>query len=90
MATTRKSATAAEALGTGVPFTFGGVDYTVTPTAEWTFEALEAFEDGKVATFIRVILGEEQTATFRATKPTVTTLKEFVVELQKALGLAGN
>lgn len=90
MPTTRKTATAAEALGTGVPFTFAGVDYLVAPTSEWPFEALEAFEDGKVATFIRAVLGEEQTATFRATKPTVTVLKDFVVELQKALGLAGN
>jgi hypothetical protein len=87
---TTKSPTAAEALAAPIPVTFGGVDYDVLPSSEWPFEALEAFEDGKVATFLRHILGEEQTAAFRETKPTVATVREFVVALQGALGIAGN
>lgn len=87
---TTKSPTAAEALGESTPMTFRGVDYDVLPTSEWPFEALEAFEDGKVATFLRLVLGEDQIAAFRETKPTVAVFQEFVVELQAALGIAGN
>jgi len=88
--TARKSPTAAEALGEHVPFTFAGVDYSVTPTSQWPFEAIEAFEDGKVATFLRLVLGDDQVAAFRATSPTVATLLELVVELQSVLGISGN
>lgn len=91
MAATRtKNPTAAEALGAPIPFTFEGVDYSVPTSADWPFEALEAFEDNKVATFLRLVLGEDQIAAFRATKPSVGKFQELVVELQKALGIAGN
>lgn len=88
--TARKNPTAAEALGEHVPFTFAGVDYSVPPTSQWPFEALEAFEAGKVATFLRLVLGDDQVAAFRATKPTVATFQALVVELQDALGISGN
>lgn len=91
MATPRKtSATAAEALGERVPLTFEGVDYLVLPSTEWPYEALEAFEQEKIATFLRLILGEEQHDAFKATKPTVAKLREFIPAIQKALGIAGN
>jgi len=90
MTTRKPNPTAAEALSSHVPLTFNGVDYSLAPSSEWPFEALEAFEDGKVATFLRLVLGDEQTAAFRATKPTVSDFQEFVVELQKALGISGN
>jgi len=92
MASTRtpKTATAAEALGERIPLTFGGVDYLILPSSDWPYEALEAFEDGKIATFLRHILGDEQHAAFKATKPTVSTVGEFIQAAQKALGISGN
>lgn len=88
--TTRKSPAAAEALAQKIPFTARGVDFELTPSAEWDFEAIEAFEQGKIATFLRMILGDKQYAAFKATKPKVADVDDFVIGLQKALGIAGN
>lgn len=88
--TTRKSPAAAEALAEKIPFTSRGVDFELDPSSEWDFEAIEAFENGRIATFLRLILGEKQYAAFKATKPKVGDVDAFVMELQKALGIAGN
>lgn len=85
-----KSAAAAEALGEKIPFTARGVDLLLDPSSEWDFEAIEAFEAGKIATFLRLILGDKQYAAFKATKPKVGDVDAFVMDLQKALGIAGN
>jgi hypothetical protein len=91
MATARKTnPSAAEALGDRIPVSFGGVDYLVTTSADWPYEALEAYEDGKIATFLRHVLGDEQHAAFKATRPRVATVNEFVDALTKALGVSGN
>lgn len=82
--------TAAEALGDKVPFAHGGVDYLLDPAAEWTIDALEAYEAGRVTTFLRSILGEEQYAAYRATSPKVGQINEFMTGIQKALGIQGN
>lgn len=89
--TARKSnATAAEALGEKVPFSHNGVDYLVPTSADWPYAALEAFETGKIATFLRLILGDAQHAAFVATGPKVSDVNGFVESMQKALGIAGN
>lgn len=82
--------TAAEVLGDRIPFSYGGVDYFVLPSLEWSYDALEAFENGRLAAFLREILGEEQHAAFKATKPKVADVNDFIVGMQKALGFAGN
>jgi len=89
-ATRKTTPSAAEALGDRIPVTFGGVDYLVTTSADWPYEALEAYEDGKIATFLRHVLGDEQHSTFKATRPKVSTVNEFVDALTKALGVSGN
>lgn len=86
----KKPASAAEATAETVPFTHNGVDYELTPSSEWDYEALEAFENGKIATFLRLILGDAQHAAFKATRPKVNDVNTFVVEIQKALGIQGN
>ena len=88
--TSRKSPAAAEALGESIPFHFDGVDYELVPTSEWPFEAVEEFENGRVAAFLALVLGAEQYAAFKATKPKLGRVNEFVTELQKAVGIAGN
>lgn len=85
-----KSAAAAEALSEKVPFTARGVDFLLDPSSEWDFEAIEAFEEGRIAAFLKLILGEKQYAAFKATKPKVGDVDAFVLDLQKALGIAGN
>ncbi|WGH21362.1 tail assembly chaperone [Arthrobacter phage Emotion] len=85
-----KNPTAAEAMGDKVPFTFDGVDYLLTPTSEWPFAALEEFENGRIAAFLKLVLDPEQYEKFKATKPTVGRTNEFVTAFQAALGLQGN
>jgi len=82
--------TAAEALAEKVPFTYNGVDYQLEPTSEWSYEVLEAFEDGRLSSFLRGVLGDEQHEKFKATKPRVKDLEGFVLGLQGALGISGN
>ena len=90
MTARKTNPTAAEALDERVPFTFAGVDYLMPATSAWPFEALEAFEDEKIATFLRHVLGTEQMEAFRMTRPTVADFQAFVVAMQKALGIPGN
>jgi len=87
---TTKSPTAAEALGEKLPFTYNGEEYLVDPTSEWTYDVLEAYEDGRLVGFLRGVLGDEQHERFKATKPRVREINDFVTELQSALGIAGN
>lgn len=88
--TTRKSPTAAEALNEPIEFTWRDHKYIVPATAQWPYEALEAFEEGKLSGFLRALLGDEQHAAFKAEKPLVADMTDFIEEMQKALGIAGN
>ena len=90
MPAAKKNPTAAEALGESVPMTYNGVDYLVPPASEWDYEALEAFEEGRIAGFLKAVLGEEQHAAFKATRPKVSDVNGLVEAIQKALGIAGN
>lgn len=90
MTAPKKNPSAAEALSDKVPFTFNGVDYLVTPSADWEYEALEAFEAGRIVTFLRMILGPEQHNAFKATHPKIADVNAFVEAIQKALGILGN
>lgn len=84
-----KTPAAAEALGEQIPFTFQGEDFVVAPSSEWPFEAIEVFEVGQVAAFLRLVLGDDQYA--RLTKgANVGKVNDFVVVLQRAVGIAGN
>ncbi|USL85078.1 tail assembly chaperone [Arthrobacter phage SWEP2] len=87
--TARKTPAAAEALGENIPFTFQGEDWVVAPSSEWPFEAVEVFEVGQIAAFLRLVLDDEQYK--RLTKgATVGKVNDFVVALQKAVGIQGN
>lgn len=87
---TQKPAAAHEALGEKIPFSYRDVDYLVDPTSEWDFEAVENFENGRIATFLRLVLGDEQYAAMKKTNRTVGEVDTFAEELQKALGIQGN
>jgi len=87
-----KSAQAAEALDVAAPrpFTFDGATYHAFPTDEWTFDALEAYEEGHLARFVREIMPPADYAAFRATKPKVGQIRDFVTALMGGLGVEGN
>ncbi|AYN59101.1 tail assembly chaperone [Arthrobacter phage Yang] len=88
--TSPKTPAAAEALGESIPFTFDGQDFTVLPSSEWSFDALEAYETGRVLAFLQEILDGDSYATLRAMKPKASVLGDFVIALQRAAGIAGN
>lgn len=88
--TSPKTPAAAEALGEMIPFTFDGHDYAVYPSSEWSFDALEAYEAGRILAFLKGILDDESFAQLRATKPKAAVIGDFVVALQKAVGISGN
>lgn len=58
-----------------------GVTYTVAAEPMNDVEVLEAVEDQKYATCARAILGSDQWATYKASKPTATELLEFIAKL---------
>lgn len=79
----RKSA----ALSTAIDVEFEGETYSIPPAEEWSLDVLEAFEDGKVATMVRSLVGPAQYATFRSVPRTTKDLGRFVEAIQGALGL---
>jgi hypothetical protein len=85
-----KSAAAAEALGESIPFTFQGESFSVQPSSEWGFDALEDYENGRILRFLSQILDEDAWAKLRALKPKASVVGEFVLAVQKAVGIAGN
>ncbi|WGH21088.1 tail assembly chaperone [Arthrobacter phage Cassia] len=86
---TAKTPAAAEALGESIPFTFDGQDFSVLPSSEWSFDALEAYETGRVLAFLQEILDGDSYQTLRAMKPKASVLGDFVIALQRAAGIAG-
>ena len=54
------------------PVTFRALRLSVPPSMEWPAEAFEAFEDGKLITAVREILGDDQWALVKAERPKAT------------------
>lgn len=80
-----------EAKGQKISFQYDGETFEVLPPAEWDVEALEAVEDQKIVTCIRLILGDEQWKRFKARPRTVGDLNAlFAVMQARALGPSGN
>ena len=85
--------TAPKALAPAAPvsssFKFEDETYTITAADDWSLDALEAYEDGKVATLIREILGANQWATFKSNPRKVADLTALFEAAQVAMA-AGN
>ena len=47
-------------------FEYDGETYSVPPADDWSLEALEAVDEGKMTTAVRELLGEEQYAKFKS------------------------
>lgn len=87
---TKTPAVVAEALGQPIEFEFGGVEYAIENTEKWPYEALVALEEGRLVTFLRMVLGEDQHEAFRATAPAVEDVNGLVEAMQAAAGISGN
>lgn len=69
--------------------TFDGATYSIPEAEEWTVETLLAYEDGKVGSTVRALLGPVQWATFTEKPRTVRDLKDLFEVIGEALD-AGN
>ncbi|WP_146079163.1 hypothetical protein [Pseudoclavibacter sp. RFBA6] len=93
MATARKTApVAAEASKTpdARPVPFRGHVYHVLPTTEWPYDALVAFEDGRIASLLRLILVDGDHEKLLEAKLKVGEIREFISAMQGSLGIEGN
>ncbi|WNT44333.1 tail assembly chaperone [Microbacterium phage Mabodamaca] len=81
---------AAEALAADIAFTFEGHEYTVPPSSEWSIDALEAYENGRILAMLRDVLDEDVFAAFRSRHKKVAELNAFMEAIQKAQGISGN
>lgn len=89
--TTKTNPVAAEATGAEtLEFEYDGETYGVRPTSSWSLDALEAFEDGRIASLLREVLAPGDYARFRKGHNTVAELTELVEAMQDVLGVAGN
>lgn len=68
---------------------FEGANYTIPAADEWPVDALIAYEDGKIATLLRELLGTEQWGRFTKTPRKVSDLTALFKEIEKGLD-AGN
>lgn len=73
-----------------LPFDFEGATYHAIPTIDWTFEALEAFEEGRLVGFLKSVLPADDYARFRATNPRVSKVRDFFEALTAGAGVEGN
>lgn len=90
MVASKAAAVKAEALETAVPFTYDGESYTIAPSKDWDLDALEAFEDGRIAACVRLVLGADQWRQFRAKQRTIGDLNGLFAKAQEAAGIEGN
>jgi hypothetical protein len=75
------------ALRAQIPFRYGGHDYLVPPAVDWMHEAEALLAENRLAAAIRLVLGHEQYAAFRATKPNVADAAALMSSLGAAFSV---
>ncbi|GAA2843898.1 hypothetical protein Acy02nite_68460 [Actinoplanes cyaneus] len=90
MPASKTAAARAEATDQPTTFVYDGETYTIAPSKDWDLDALDAMEEGQIVKPVKLILGTEQWATFKAKRRTIGDLNDMFEALQKAAGLAGN
>lgn len=77
-------------MSTEITFTHEEQTYSISPASEWSLDAIEAYEDEKIVTLVREILGAKQWKTYKAQKPrTAADLEALFASIEKALN-SGN
>jgi hypothetical protein len=91
MSNNNRNAARAAATHGKITLTHEGKTYTISPAESWSLDTLEAFEDGKVITAARSILGERQWATYKGQKPRDgKQFGELLEAISRAVGIQGN
>ncbi|CAM3624611.1 hypothetical protein GCM10009799_05920 [Nocardiopsis rhodophaea] len=79
----------AEAVGSTEPkrLTLAGAEYRLPATSEhWPLETMEAFEEGKVVTALRGLLGPDQWKQLKSTGATLSDLNTLAEQIASAYG----
>jgi hypothetical protein len=87
--TKRATKTKTTAAADGVTVTWRGTAYRLPTADDFPLDAMEAEENGKTLTALRLILGDDQYATWRADARTAGDAEEFSTHIMRELG-AGN
>ncbi len=69
-----------------VTVTWRGTTYTLPTADDFPLEAMEAEENGKTLTALRLILGDDQYATWRKDARTAGDAEEFSTHIMRELG----
>lgn len=77
----------ADATGTPIHVEYDGEDYEIQPAAKWDLDVLESYEDGKILSTVRALLGPDGWAKFRAKPRNVGDLEGMMNAIQSGLGL---
>lgn len=64
-----KAAAIAEATGEGIAVEYDGTVYTVPAPIDWDIDVLDELDAGRFTKALRLVLGDEQYAAFKAAKP---------------------
>lgn len=81
-----KGAETPEAYEKAFEVEFDGEKYKIEPAGEWSIDILEAVEDERFLTAVRLIVGEDQLKKFRKKHTKLRELNEFLVALTNAAG----
>lgn len=73
-----------EAFAKETIFSYDGLEFIVAPASDWSLDALEAFEDQRMISFLRELLGPEQWASFKEKPRTSADVEGLVNALMEA------
>lgn len=73
-----------------VQFEYNNNKYYVTKTEDWSLDVLESYENNKIATATKKLLGDEQYKKFKDTNPTIKDLNKLFSKIQEVLGMKEN
>lgn len=79
-------ALAEQARGEAVTVVFDGETYTLPVKEDWDIAILEAAEEGRVSTIMRLLLGPEQYAKFRSRHTKIRELNAFAEAIMARYG----
>lgn len=80
----KANAAKAEAQGTEVTFEYGGNTYTIQRDLD--LDTMEFMEDGKIVAAIRGLLGPDQYAVLKESKPKASDISDFMAAATAAMG----
>lgn len=71
----------------GVRISWQGTEFVLPRAEKFPLEAMEAEEEGKYLRALRIVLGEDQYATWRELTRTAADVEEFAAAVMRELGV---